>query len=131
MHNLKDLLKWSLRGVNITAGWRQGPGGRARISTSTLQCRISRSQLVEPGAARIWKSHMCGTKLEQQDNGYNCKVGYKYTPRGGARTRERGDGLLPSTSEDGTTARTIQGRACYVHDERVGTVTPTVLAGHE
>ena len=51
-------------------------------------------------------------------------VGYKYTIRGGARTRERGDGLLPSSSEDETTARTIQGRACYVHDERVGTVTP-------
>ena len=63
---------------------------------------------------------MCGTKLEHQENGYNCKVGYKYTPRGGARARERGDGLLPSSSKDGTTARKIQGRACYVHDERVG-----------
>ena len=56
---------------------------------------------------------------------------YKYTPSGGARTREMGDGLLPSLSEDGTTARTIQGRACYVYYERVGTVTPMVLAGQE
>ena len=48
----------------------------------------------------------------------------KYTPIGGARTTEMGDWLLPSSSEDGTTVRTIQGRACYVLDKRVGTVTP-------
>ena len=69
---------------------------------------------------------MCATMYLFSD-----PVTYKYTPKGDARTMERGDGLLPSSSEDGTTARTIQGRACYVHDERVGAVTPMVLAGQE
>ena len=41
--------KDTLDRVNVTAGWWQGLGGGARISTSALQRRTSCSQSVEPG----------------------------------------------------------------------------------